>query len=74
MPDVRLHYVCPRCGRKLSSVEAYEYATMNVRRKCGGCQRRWSLTVTPIAIAAGWAHSAHITELEPRVTVIEDGA
>jgi transcription elongation factor Elf1 len=73
MFDFKLHYVCPRCGRKLSKVDAYEHASIAVRRKCGGCGRRYALTVTPIAIKQGWAHSAHITELEQRVTIIEDG-
>ena len=71
MCDFKLNYVCPRCGRKMTKVDAYEYATINVRRKCGGCGRRYSLTITPIAIKQGWAHSAQITELEQRVTVIE---
>lgn len=69
--EVNLHYVCPRCSRKLSRVPAMESATLNVRRKCGGCGRSYSLTIRPVAIAQGWAHSALITELERRVTVIE---
>ena len=71
MLNSKLHYVCPRCGRKLSLVDAYEYASTNVRRKCGGCHRRYSLTITPVAIRQGWVHSAVITELAPRITVIE---
>lgn len=71
MLEFKLHFVCPRCGRKMSKVDAMEHATLAIRRKCGGCGRRYALTITPIAIAAGWAHSAHITELEQRVTAIE---
>lgn len=71
MLGIDLRFVCPRCGRKLSKVKAMEYATLNIRRKCGQCARRFSLTITPIAIKQGWAHSATIVELEPRITVIE---
>ena len=71
MLDVTLHYVCPHDGRKLSKVDAMEYATLNVRRKCGKCGRFYSLTIRPVAIAQGWAHSALITELERKMTVIE---
>lgn len=71
MKDFKLHYVCPRCGHKLSKVDAMEHATLAIRRKCGKCGRKYALTITPIAIAAGWAHSACITELEQKITVIE---
>lgn len=67
---IKLHYVCPRCGKKLSGVEAMEHATLNVRRKCR-CGRHYSLTIKPIAIKQGWAHKAEITEIEPKVSVIE---
>ena len=69
-----VHYVCPHDGRKLSKVEAMEHATINVRRSCPHCHRRYSLTITPIAIKQGWAHSACIVELERKITSIEDGA
>lgn len=65
--DFKLHYVCPRCGRKLSKVDAMEYATLNLRRKCQGCHRRFMLIVTPIKIASGWMHNSVIQEVEPRI-------
>ncbi len=68
---ITLRFVCLKCGRKLSGIDAYQHATWNARRKCGGCGRRYSLTITPIAIKQGWAHSAQITELEPTLVVIE---
>ena len=66
--DIKLHYVCHRCGRKLSKVDVYTFARFNVRRECGGCGRQYSLTITPHAIKQGWAHVAVITELEARIT------
>ena len=71
MTGFHVHYVCPHDGRRLSKVEAMEHATMNIRRTCGKCHRKYSLTITPIAIKQGWAHSALITELEQKVSVIE---
>jgi transcription elongation factor Elf1 len=63
-----LHFLCPQCGHKLSSVSAMESATLNVRRTCPNCHRLFSLTVTPIKIKQGWAHSASFTEVLSRIT------
>lgn len=65
--EIALHFVCPPCGKKLSKVGAMEHATINIRRKCGRCHRWWSITIRPIAIRQGWAHSATLTEYKKDV-------
>jgi len=69
--QIRLHYVCPRCGRKLAPTHAMEHATIHVRRKCPACHLHWGLTISPVAISQGWAHSATITQYEPKVRCYE---
>lgn len=63
MIDCQLKFVCPRCGKKLSPIQAMEHATLVVRRKCR-CGRRYQLKVTPLQLRQGWAHKAEIIEVE----------
>lgn len=66
-----IHFVCPHDGRKLSKIPAMTDATINVRRSCPACRRRYSITVAPRRIPQGWAHIGSISEMEQKVTVIE---
>lgn len=71
MLGFQIKFVCTRCGRKLSPVDAYEHATIAVRRKCGKCHRWFSLVIVPLKLKQGWAHKATITEIDRPVKVLE---
>lgn len=71
--DIKLRFVCPRDGRKLSPVPLMRYATQPVRRKCPGCHRHYLLIVRPSTeVREGvYITKAEITELPPTVREVQ---